>query len=155
MHCMQLCSEIPSSRPNGGSCLSRSNVSATCQHQRGNHKALLHLLAASSLSLTFLGFTKHTRGADMLLWGVGAGRQMGCCRAAVKGGGAGRQTGRGRAVIWGRCGESDWARTCCDGGRLGRQTGRNGGLQGGRRGADVLQGGGRGVAGRRTRTVGQ
>ncbi len=83
MHWMQLCSKIPSSRPNGGSCLSRSNVSATCQHQRGNHKALLHLLAASSLSLTFLGFTKHTRGADMLLWGVGAGRQMGCCRAAL------------------------------------------------------------------------
>ena len=74
-------------------------MSATCQHQRGNHKALLHLLAASSLSLTFLGFTKHTRGADMLLWGVGAGRQMGCCRAAVKGGGAGRQTGRGCAAM--------------------------------------------------------
>ena len=151
MHCMQLCSEIPSSRPNGGSCLSRSNVSATCQHQRGNHKALLHLLAASSLSLTFLGFTKHTRGADMLLWGVGAGRQMGCCRAAMEGGGAGRQTGRGRAVIcggagsrtghgraamgvgWGgrrgamgACREADGARTCCNGG--------GGGWRGGGRG---------------------
>ena len=61
----------------------------------------------------------------MLLWGVGAGRQMGCCCAAMEGGGAGRQTGRGRAAMgvgWGgrrgamgACREADGARTCCDG----------------------------------------
>ena len=37
-----------SSRPNGCSCLSRRDVSATCQHQRGNHKTQLHLLAECS-----------------------------------------------------------------------------------------------------------
>ena len=76
----------------------------------------------------------------MLLWGVGAGRQMGCCCAAMEGGGAGRQTGRGRAAMgvgWGgrrgamgACREADGARTCCDG------EGGGGGAE--RRGVDAL-----------------
>jgi hypothetical protein len=73
---LQQCSKIYSSRcsgvlqsiqhqANSCCCLSRSNVSATCQHQHRNHKAQLHLLAGSSPSHTFLGFTDQEWGLDL------------------------------------------------------------------------------------------
>ena len=75
------------------------------------------------------------------------GRSGGCGRAAMggRGGGCGEADGARTCCDGGGCGEADGARQCCDGARV----------RGGGRGADVLPWGGRGVAGRRTRTVGQ